>query len=197
MPDPDLQRSRYESLTRSVRRLIDVTIRSDADLEAVARANRLVDEAVAELSTQLNPGSFGVRTSPDGDNLAWGNVVMGLRNAIAPPVEVITDPTGRAHADVVLGAAYEGPPGLVHGGVCALLLDHVLSAVAHRPDQPAVTGTLSVRFLRPTRLGGLRVEAWTDRHDGAKTFAQGHIVDPDGTPTVVAEAVFIRPRTAG
>lgn len=197
MADADLERSRYESLTRSVRRLIDVTIRSEADLEAVARANRLVDEAANLLGSRLNPGSFGMRKSADGRDMTWGNVVMGLRNAIAPPVEVVSGPAGRAHAEVMLGAAYEGPSGLVHGGVCALLLDHVLSAVAHRPDQPAVTGTLSVRFLRPTRLGGLRVEAWTDRHDGAKTFAQGHIVDSDGVPTVAAEAVFIRPRTVG
>jgi acyl-coenzyme A thioesterase PaaI-like protein len=94
---------------------------------------------------------------------------------------------------VTLGAAYEGPAGQVHGGICALLLDHVLSATAHRPDRPAVTGTLTVRYRRPTWLGPVRVEAWTDREEGSKTIAHGHITGPDGEVTVEAEGIFIRP----
>jgi hypothetical protein len=69
-----------------------------------------------------------------------------------------------------LGAPYEGPPGHVHGGVCAMVLDHVLGATAHRPGKPAYTGTLRVRFLRGTPLGPLRAEVRVDRVEGVKTF---------------------------
>jgi acyl-coenzyme A thioesterase PaaI-like protein len=95
--------------------------------------------------------------------------------------------------DFDLGAAYEGPPGQVHGGVCAMVLDHVLGATAHKPGRPAYTGTLSVRYLRGTPLGPLHAEAHIDRVEGVKTFASGHIADAHGI-TVRAEGVFVHPK---
>jgi acyl-coenzyme A thioesterase PaaI-like protein len=186
----------YEPLTQSVRRLIDAVIRSDTDEETVTKAQALVDEATELLGARLMPGSFGVRSTADGRNIAWGNVAIGLRNPIAPPLVIHHGPTGQVHTDVDLGAAYEGPPGHVHGGVCALILDHVLGATAHQPGEPAYTGSITVRYLRPTPLGRLRAEARVDRVDGAKTFAVGQVADADGV-TVEAHGVFIRPRRQG
>ena len=183
----------HERLTESVRRLIEVTIRSEADDGAVAQALALVDQTVELLSTRLMPGSFGVRTNSDGENIVWGNVAVGLRNPIAPPLIIERDAAGGVHADVHLGAGYEGPPGHVHGGMCALILDHVLGATAHQPGKPAYTGTLTVRYLRPTRLGALRAEARMQRIDGSKTYAVGQLRNGDGV-TVEAEGVFITPR---
>lgn len=187
--------SRYGALTQSVRRLIDATIRTEVDAAAIAAAKAKIDAAADELSAALIPGSFGVQQESAERNLAWGNVVIGLRNAIAPPLSVQHDPDGRVWADVVLGAAYEGPPGHVHGGVCALLLDHILGATAHQPGRPAVTGTLTVRYERGTPLGPLHIEARVDRVDGVKTFAVGQLGDAHGV-TVRAEGVFIFPRSA-
>lgn len=182
-----------ERLTQSVRRLIDVTIRSEADEAAVAHALALVDQTVDLLSTRLMPGSFGVRTNPDGKSVVAGNVAIGLHNPIAPPLVVQQDAQGGVHADVHLGAGYEGPPGHVHGGMCALMLDHVLGATAHQPGRPAYTGTITVRYLRPTLLGALRAEARVERIDGNKTYATGHLSNVEGV-TVEAEGVFITPR---
>jgi acyl-coenzyme A thioesterase PaaI-like protein len=185
----------YAALTDSVRRLVDVTIRSRADLTDIVSAKAKIDGAVDELSHDLIPGSFGVQENNDGRPLAWGNAVIGLRNALAPPLVVHHESDGSVWADVTLGAAYEGPPGHVHGGVCALLLDHILGATAHRPGEPAVTGTLTLRYELGTRLGPLRVEAHVDRTEGVKTFAVGHISTSDGV-TVRAHGVFIHPRSA-
>lgn len=52
--------------------------------------------------------------------------MIGVRNPIAPPVDLIRAEDGSVSADFHLGAAYEGPPGHVHGGVSAMILDHVL-----------------------------------------------------------------------
>lgn len=184
----------HERLTASVRRLIDATIRTEVDLAAIADAADKIDAATARLSDSLLPGSFGVQTTPDGRSIALGNVVIGRRNPIAPPLVVDHDADGAVHTDFVLGAAYEGPPGHVHGGICALILDHVLGATAHKPDQPAVTGTLTLRYVRGTRLGQrLRAQAQVNRIDGTKTFAVGSISDSDGV-TVEAEGIFIHPR---
>lgn len=185
--------SLYGPLADSLRRLIDLSIRTEADAALIATAKAKIDSAADDLSTSVSPGSFGVRQTRDSQPTTWGNVLIGLRNPIAPPLEVHRGADGEVWADLTLGAPYEGPAGHVHGGVCALILDHVLAATAHKPGRPAVTGTLCVRYLRGTPLGSLRAEARIDRVEGSKTFAVGHIADAEGI-TVQAEGVFIRPR---
>jgi hypothetical protein len=49
--------------------------------------------------------------------MRWGNVVIGVRNPVAPPLMVKQSNGGGVFADFHLGAAYEGPPEHVHGGV--------------------------------------------------------------------------------
>lgn len=181
------------SLTDSVRRLIDATIRTQVDAATLTAVKQKIDCATEELSAVLMPGSFGVRQTSDGHAMAWGNVMIGLRNPVAPPLAINHGADGLVWSDFTLGAAYEGPPGHVHGGVCAMVLDHVLGATAHKPGRPAYTGTLSVRYLRGTPLGPLRVEAHVDRIEGVKTFATGHIADAQGI-TAQAEGVFLHPR---
>ncbi len=190
--DPELGRTLYAPLTDSVRRLVDLTIRSEVDDETIGAAKALVDKATELLAARMMPGPFGERRTVNGGTVAWGNVAIGLRNAIAPPL-VIHHDAQRVYTDVELGAAYEGPPGHVHGGVCALILDHVLGATAHQPGKPAFTGTITIRYVRPTKLGQLHAEARVDREEDSKTFAVGHISDAEGV-TIEAEGVFIRPK---
>ncbi|AOS94190.1 PaaI family thioesterase [Mycobacterium intracellulare] len=186
----------YAPLAESLRRLIDISIRTEAGAAAVAAATSKIDSAAAELSGALKPGPFGVHRNPDGQTIAWGNAVVGLRNPIAPPLVIHHEPDGVVWSEFVLGAAYEGPPDTVHGGVCALVLDHVLGATAHQPDKPAFTGTLTLRYRRPTALGRpLRAQAHVERVEGVKTFAVGHLADEHGV-TVEAEGIFIHPRPA-
>jgi acyl-coenzyme A thioesterase PaaI-like protein len=183
-----------EQLAQSVRRLIEATIRTEVDGATLAAVKTKIDWATDQLSASLIPLSFGVRQTSDGQSTALGNVVIGVRNPVAPPLVIHHDADGAVHADFVLGAAYEGPPSHVHGGVCALILDHVLGATAHLPSKPAYTGTLTLRYVRGTPLGQpLHAQAHVDRVDGVKTFAVGNIADEKGV-TVQAEGVFIHPR---
>ena len=80
--------SAHEWLTGSVRRLIDATIRTEVNAAAIAAATEKIDSATAQLSDSLLPGSFGVQTGSDGQSIAWGNVVIGLRNPVAPPLVI-------------------------------------------------------------------------------------------------------------
>lgn len=195
-PDVDISllESLYAPLAQSIRRLIDVSIRTEAEPAAVAAAVSKIDGATAELSDAMRPGPLGVQHAPDGQTVAWGNAVVGVRNPVAPPLVVHHDHDGLVWSEFVLGAAYEGPPGNVHGGVCSLILDHVLGATAHQPGRPAYTGTLTLRYRRRTPLGRpLRVEARVDRVEGVKTFSVGQLADEDGV-TVEAEGIFIHPR---
>lgn len=183
----------YEPLAQSVRALVDATIRTEADAETVAEVKREIDAAVARLRERQIDGSFGVRVTRDGSGVSWGNAVIGVRNALAPPVVTRRDESGRVTADFHLGAAYEGPPGHVHGGVSALILDHLLGEAASPDQKPRFTGSITIRYLRATPLGPLRVEAIRTRTEGVKTYCTGTIADAEGI-TVEAEGVFITPR---
>ncbi|MCV7410216.1 thioesterase [Mycobacterium florentinum] len=185
----------YGPLAQSIRRLVDLSIRTEADPETVASAKAKIDSAADELSASARPGPFGVQVTPDGQTIAWGNAVIGLRNPVAPPLVIHHEPDGLVWSEFTLGAAYEGPPDHAHGGVSALILDHVLGATAHKLDRPVYTGTLTLRYRRRTALGRpLRAEAHIERTEGVKTFSVGHIADEDGV-TVAAEGIFISPKT--
>jgi acyl-coenzyme A thioesterase PaaI-like protein len=191
----DVERLRgiYGPLADSVRALVDATIRTEVDAATVAEVTRDIDAAVSRLRERQIDGAFGVRVATDGQGISWGNAVIGVRNALAPPVHTHRDESGRVSADFHLGAAYEGPPGHVHGGVSALILDHLLGEAASPDQKPRFTGSITVRYLRATPLGALHVEAVRTRTDGVKTYCTGTIADAEGI-TVEAEGVFITPR---
>jgi acyl-coenzyme A thioesterase PaaI-like protein len=191
--DVDRLRGIYEPLAQSVRALVDATIRTEADAATVAAVKEQIDAAVNRLQERQIDGAFGARHTASGETVAWGNAVIGIRNALAPPVRTHRDESGRVWGDFDLGAAYEGPPGHVHGGVSALILDHILGEAASPDRKPRFTGSITVRYLRATPLGALHVEAVRTRNDGVKTYCTGHIADAEGI-TVEAEGVFITPR---
>ncbi|MFT3900151.1 MAG: PaaI family thioesterase [Gordonia sp. (in: high G+C Gram-positive bacteria)] len=182
----------FGPVTQAVRGLIDATVMTDADPADIERARALVDEAAALLNSRRMAAPFGVAWNADGSRRSWGNAVVGLRNPIAPPLVVHHD-DGVAWAEAELGPAYEGPPGLVHGGIVALLLDQVLGAAADHAGVPGMTGTLTVRYRKGTRLGPVRAEARVDRVEGVKTFAVGHVQTPDGL-CAEAEGIFVLPK---
>lgn len=194
---PSAEVDRLESslapLAQSVRALIDATIRTTVDSEEIGRVRAQVDAATAALRARQLPGPAGVHYNTEGRSWAWGNAAIGTRNAAAPPMEVKRDESGLVYCDVVLGAAYEGPPGKVHGGVAALLLDHLMGDTASGAGRPIMTGTLTLRYRRATPLGALRLEGRIDRHEGHKTIVLAHIADAEGI-TVEAEGIFVVPR---
>lgn len=191
----DRLRGVYGPLADSVRELIDATIRTEVDADTVATVRDQIDNATAALRSRQIDGAFGVRFTSEGDQLPWGNPVIGLRNPVAPPLAIEHDDHGGVYTDFELGAAYEGPPGHVHGGISALILDHVLGEVAASAASPRFTGTIALRYLRPTRLGRLHAEATITRTEGIKSYATGYLSDDEGV-TVEAEGVFIQPKWA-
>jgi acyl-coenzyme A thioesterase PaaI-like protein len=182
----------YGPLTDAVRELIDATIRTDVDADTIEDARIAIEAVTQKLrASQLGP-TAAVRYVVEGRPLAWGNAVIGMRNPIAPPLSIHHD-DGRCWSEFSLGAAYEGPPGLVHGGVCALVLDHILGEAASEGlTKPLFTGTISVKYLRGTPLGELRAEAAIERTERVKRFVRGSISDHAGI-TAEAEAIFVMP----
>jgi hypothetical protein len=188
---------RYAPLTAAVRDLVDISMRTDVDSDTIADATVAIEAVTEMLRAQqaARPPRFQ-RHEITGRPVVWSNPVIGLRNPLAPPLTVHHDSDGCCWSEFTLGSVYEGPPGLVHGGISAMILDQLLGEVA--TDQlttPKFTGTIIVRYLRGTPLGPLRAEAVIERTENHKTYARGFISDAQG-PTAEAEGVFIMPMWA-
>ena len=193
-PEADRVTALYAPLADAVRELIDATIRTEVDDDVVGQARTAIEAVTESLRQRTRPAKVSYRV--DGRALPLGNAAVGLCNPIAPPVIVHHEGGGRCWSEFVLGTAYEGPPGLVHGGVAALVLDHLLGEAASEGlSRARFTGTITVKYLRGTPLGPLRCEAWIERTEGAKAFARGTISDAAGV-TVEADGVFIEPAWA-
>ena len=186
----------YEPLTQSLRRLVDAGIRTGVDERTISDARAAIDAVSETLERTQQETTSTLRHAGTGRPLAWANPAVGLRNAIAPPMDVQHEADDTCWAEFNLGLAYEGPPGLVHGGICALVLDHLLGeAASDGLTKPKFTGTITLRYLRGTPLGPVRAEAFVERIEGIKTYARGYLSDAEGH-TVEADGVFIQPAWA-
>jgi acyl-coenzyme A thioesterase PaaI-like protein len=186
----------YGELADDIRGIVDVAIRTRVTADRIAAARDLVKQATQILAEDAPPEPAGIHFNAEGRSWNWGNAVVGVRNAIAPPVILHWDEDGSVRSEVDLGVAYEGPPGCVHGGVSALLLDHLMGETASAAHtRLIVTGTLTLRYERPLPLGRIRMQAQITNEDGRKVTVAAHIGPEDGTePAVVATGLFIVPR---
>ena len=117
--------------------------------------------------------------------------MIGLANPLAPPITIAQSGERSAIASVTFGSAYEGPPGSLHGGFVAATFDEVLGFVQSLGGNPGMTGTLTIRYRRPTPLHTeLIIEGELLRIRGRKIFTEGRIL-ADGVVTAEAEGLFI------
>jgi acyl-coenzyme A thioesterase PaaI-like protein len=179
--------SAADELADALRLLLDTAAQSEADDDALAVARELVERATAALGP-ARTGTGPVHTSAFRHA---HSIVTGTANALAPPVPLTATEDG-VHGTFRLGRRYEGGPGLSHGGILCLVLDHVLGEAAIAQGVGGMTVGLDVRFLAPTRLQTqLEVSARVARVDGRKVHLEGEIRDA-GTVTATATAVFIQ-----
>jgi acyl-coenzyme A thioesterase PaaI-like protein len=100
--------------------------------------------------------------------------MIGRYSPLAPPVRCRLHDDGRVVGHAVLGAAYEGPPGCVHGGIIAGLFDEVLGVANIAAGVGAMTGTLTVVYRSPTPLyTELRLDARTETIAARKVRTAG------------------------
>jgi len=186
----------FGALAQRTREFIDASLHTVVDHAEIEEVTATLEAMTARLTKETDPGYLGVKIAPDGSGRNHGNAVVGLRNPFAPPLKVQRTEDGTAFAAFHLGAAYEGPPNLVHGGVSALILDQMLGEAAAAGGAPGMTGRLELAYRRPTPLGDLSAKAWIHEVNGYKTTVRGQILGADGEPTVEAEGLFILPRWA-
>ncbi len=115
---------------------------------------------------------------------------IGLANPLSPPVH-LEYRDDEVHGEVTFGAAYEGPPGCVHGGYVAAVFDELLGATQSLSGDQGMTAHLGVDYRRPTPLGvPLTLRGWFERREGRKIFARGALY-ANGELTAEADGLFI------
>ena len=192
----ELERGQAD-LAGSLRGLLDACVRTNVEGEELTAVAQQVRELTERLLRDAREGPLGLETASDGRVRGHGNAMTGMRNPVAPPLEITADDEGTATAQLRLGAPYEGPPGGVHGGIIAAALDQVIGTVPPRVGRPGMTAYLNTTYRRPTLLDTTHtVTARLDRVEGWRTFASGEIRDEEGRITAEAEALFIVPRWA-
>lgn len=117
--------------------------------------------------------------------------IAGLSNPIAPPLEFTLDPVARvARGTGRFGTAYEGAPGLLHGGMLAAAFDELLGVATVFSGGPGMTRELTVRYLRPTPIGvELSFTARLERAEGRRLFVSAE-VEAGGVRTAEASGIF-------
>jgi acyl-coenzyme A thioesterase PaaI-like protein len=187
----------YGDLARAVASLVDASMITEVDLEEVRTVTAEVRALDRRLRTRARGGALGVTVSAGGGVRNHGNTVVGLRNPMSmvrPEDREVTDDLLRLRMH--LGPAWEGPPGHVHGGVSALVLDQALGEAASTFGGPGMTGRLTLHYRRATPLGPMTAEAWLESTDGTKSVCKGRTLDEAGNICVEAEGLFIFPKWA-
>ncbi len=172
------------------RRLIGTLMGSEGvDVESV---NARLRGIVEELEARTEPPQRRLVSMWEHADLGRYDPIAGSENPLAPPIHAIGQEDGSVVATTSLGLAYQGPPGHVHGGVSALLLDHLLGMANHWGAGPSgMTGTLTVRYHRPTPLfTDLTFRAQQAEYTDRKTRTTGTISVGEDV-CVSAEGIFI------
>lgn len=180
------------------RELIDLVLRLDVDTpvaaELVTRLSELV-EVVRPHAREPHEMILAPGQAPE--RYHDRSPVTGELNPVAPPLGFEIRPDGSATTTARLGLAYQGPPGRVHGGFVATLLDHLMGCAAGEAAETWIfTRTLTVDYdLGVPLFDELTISARVEQVDGRKIWVVGEITC-DGEVKARARGLWVSPRDA-
>jgi acyl-coenzyme A thioesterase PaaI-like protein len=103
-----------------------------------------------------------------------------------------TTAAGTLYARAWFGPRTLGPPGHVHGGAMAAVLDEAMGAVCWMNGHSAVAAQISVSFVGMLPIGTeTTVEAWIDKVDGRKVHLRSHMKNPPGQIVSEGQGLFV------
>jgi len=182
-----------ERLAEAVRHLVDATLTiEDATEEQLGTAADMTEAVARHLGREPHDDDRGVRgrTEDGHTDYLCRSPLVGVVSPVAPPMTWTTDDDG-LHMRGTFHAAYEGPPGYVHGGCVALAFDELLGMTNIAAGHPGMTGRLTVRYLKPTPLHRpVELDGRVDRVEGRRIVSKGEL-RVDGVLTAEAEGLFV------
>ncbi len=193
-PVEDPRRLRKHQLVREVKRVIEHTALLDLEGNDEGALDALIVQTRAladELGTRPSLSRHGgLSSSPDEDAaLRERSGFSGGSNPLAPPLHMTVEGDGITRAHAVWTAAYEGPTHCLHGGYVAAAFDDLMGIAQMTSGIAGLTGTLTVKMIRPTplnrridyaagfdRVEGRKIWCWATAHDGDQLLAEATIV---------------------
>ena len=100
---------------------------------------------------------------------------------------------GASLTRLVCGAAYEGGPGVAHGGWTAEAMDEVLGHHNLLSGRMAVTASLTVEYKRPVPIGRpLLLRAWCEKVEDGRRYNRGELtLEATGAVLARANGIFV------
>ncbi|MGY1808246.1 PaaI family thioesterase [Blastococcus sp. SYSU D00669] len=184
------RRDAVGALGDALRGLVDAAVRTEVPVADLEEATRAARELTALLGADLREVHEIATVDDPETGERWFSPVYGPGSPVAPPMVVEDFPgEGRCVGRVTVGKAHEGPPGLVHGGVVATLLDHVVARAARAAGHGGLTASLTVTYRRPAQLGvPLVATGELVSVEGRRARSTGRLVAADDPGTTLAEA---------
>lgn len=196
----DENRQSLLAAAEHTRTLMDAMVRIAEDSPVAPELARRLESVLELLEEHILPNEVMIgtpmadRVGPRADGFRDRSPVSGKLNPMAPPVELTLGESHDARTTTTLGLAYQGPPGRVHGGWVATLLDHVMGYAAGTVDQWIFTRSLTVDYENATPLfEELEITARVDEIDGRKIWVVGEI-RAGGAIVAKARGLWLSPR---
>jgi uncharacterized protein (TIGR00369 family) len=119
----------------------------------------------------------------------------GPANPVGLHLEFFLAEDGAVVSFAAVANTYEGPPGYLHGGIIATLLDEAMSKAVRARGLIAMTRRLDVDYLRPIPSGAaIRIEGRVVRDEGRKHWAEARVLDGNGVTLAEGKGLFIEIR---
>jgi len=100
--------------------------------------------------------------------------------------------SGHFLSRVIFGQKSQGPPGHVHGGAIASVLDETMGAAAWMNGFTGMTVKLEVNYFKALKIGNEDfVETWVDTKREKKVWVKGKITTGDGYIYAESNGLFI------
>mgnify|MGYP001571762835 CR=1 FL=1 len=173
------RRAALRRLADAIRSILHRLVQTSAPLpmihQAVADLEQLADRFAAHPNASIYEEFAEAANAGEPFAFFDHSPVQGRANPLAPPLEFRME-GDEVIAEAVFGAAYEGPPGCVHGGFVAAAFDELLGSTQSLSGAPGMTARLTVNYRSPTPLHtGLRFVGVLDRVDGRKIYTSGRL----------------------
>jgi len=175
------RRSEMRRVGNALRRVIDKLVATEAPAEELANLAGILEGLAGVLEPWPQGQSYEgfAESAIAGTTNAFfdNSPVAGHANPLAPPLDVTIE-GGTVQGRIHFGSAYQGAPGCVHGGWVAAVFDELLGMTQALTGQRGMTGTLTIRYRRPTPLWrDLRFVGELVRQDGRKIYTVGRCLD--------------------
>ena len=121
----------------------------------------------------------------------------GQANASGLHLEFLLAEDGSVVSLPTVADTFEGPPGFLHGGVIATLLDEAMSKAVRARGLTAMTRQMEVEYLRPVASATpIRIEGHVMRSEGRKHWTEARIMNEKSTVLATGKGLFVEVRAS-